>query len=75
MFELTATSVAFVLVAWLVPAAVVALILYAVVRRGVRDGMLDARRVDAQEAAGRRARAAGDGPAGAAPPHPGTPPA
>lgn len=72
MFELTATSVAFALVAWLVPVAVVALVLYAVVRRGVRDGMLDARRVDAREAAERRARA-GEGPAGDVRDHPGTP--
>ncbi|HYQ77262.1 hypothetical protein [Cellulomonas sp.] len=58
MFELSVASVAVLVLAWLVPAAVVALVLYAVVRRGVRDGMLDARRVDAEEAAGRRARAA-----------------
>lgn len=42
---------------WVVPLLVVAFLLYLVVRRGVRDGMLDARRIDAEEAAERRARA------------------
>lgn len=42
---------------WVIPLLVVAFLLYLVVRRGVRDGMLDARRIDAEEAAERRARA------------------
>lgn len=59
---------------WVVPALVVAVVLYLVVRRGVRDGMLDARRIDAEEAAERHARgaratraadSAGTGPTGA----------
>lgn len=52
---------------WVVPVVVVAFLLYLVVRRGVRDGMLDARRIDAEEAAERRARAtsAAAGEAGA----------
>lgn len=60
---------------WVVPVVVVAFLLYLVVRRGVRDGMLDARRIDAEEAAERRARAtsAAAGEAGApAPAGPGT---
>ncbi|MCG7287790.1 hypothetical protein MHY85_17635 [Cellulomonas sp. ACRRI] len=47
------TAIAF----WGIPLLVVAFLLYLVVRRGVRDGMLDARRIDAEEAAERRARA------------------
>lgn len=47
------TAIAF----WLIPVLLVAFVLYLVVRRGVRDGMLDARRIDAEEAAERRARA------------------
>jgi hypothetical protein len=73
MFELTVSSIAFILVTWLVPVAVIGLVLYAVVRRGVRDGMLDARRVDAQEAAERRARAAGGDDPGAPAAGPGAP--
>lgn len=44
---------------WLLGAAVVAFVLYLVVRRGVRDGFLDARQLDAEEAALRRPSAAG----------------
>lgn len=60
---------------WVVPVVVVAFLLYLIVRRGVRDGMLDARQVDAEEAAERRARAAratGGPTADAAPTGPGT---
>ena len=46
------------LVTWLVPVVLVAWALYAVVRRGVRDAILDVRRIDAAEAAERRDRAA-----------------
>lgn len=52
------TPLVFIAAYWVVPAVVVAFLLYLVVRRGVRDGMLDARRVDAEEAAERRAREA-----------------
>jgi hypothetical protein len=37
---------------------VASFLLYLVIRKGVRDGMLDARQLDREEAAARRARAA-----------------
>lgn len=46
-------------VLWLLGAAVVAFVLYLVVRRAVRDGFLDARRLDAEEAALRRSQVTG----------------
>jgi len=77
MFD-SLTPLVIVVAYWVVPAVVLAFLLYLVVRRGVRDGMLDARRVDAEEAAERRARAAraADGAAAApAPAGTGTTPA
>lgn len=62
------TPLVLVVATWLLPVLVVGFALYLVVRRAVRDGMLDARRVDAEEAAERRARTGA--PAGP-PPAPG----
>lgn len=43
---------------YLLGAAVIAFLLYLVIRKGVRDGMLDARQLDREEVAERRAREA-----------------
>lgn len=48
-------------------AVVIAFLLYLVIRKGVRDGMLDAREIDRQEAAGRRSGEADEARAHTAP--------
>lgn len=55
-------SASVLILAWpllyLLGATVIAFLLYLVIRKGVRDGMLDARELDRQEAAERHSREA-----------------
>lgn len=64
-------SASVLILAWpllyLLGAAVIAFLLYLVIRKGVRDGMLDARELDRQEAAERRSREAYEARTRAAP--------